>query len=162
NPETAVAAQTQPAAVFVGAEQPASPVVVGPNSVYSYDRVLGCCVAPNSRLGGLVDVAVDDPAAAALAQRLGGRPSVRFAGDASAREFDVVSDLYVAQSKPANFQLGSSFRNQAKATFETALETNRTPYFHFEGPPQAGVIAKLEEYGARYGIDPIIDVSPLG
>ncbi len=42
------------------------------------------------------------------------------------------------------------------------METGRTPYVHFEGPPQAGVIAKLEEYGARYGIDPIIDVSPLG
>jgi hypothetical protein len=114
----------------------------------------------NGKLGDLVGVAVDDPAAKALAQRLGGRPSVRFAKDV--REFDVVSDLYIAQSKPAGFKLGSAFRRQAKATFEASLETSRRPYFHFEGPPDPKVIAKLKEYGTRYGVDPIIDISPLG
>jgi RHS repeat-associated protein len=110
----------------------------------------------------LISVAVNDPAAKALATRLGGRASVRFAGDATGREFDTVSDLYVAQTKPANFQLGSAFRNQAKATFEAALNTGRTPYFHFEGEPGPGVVSKLLEYGNRYGIDPVIDTIPFG
>jgi hypothetical protein len=111
---------------------------------------------------GLIDVAVDDPAASALAERLNGWPSVRFDWDATEREFDAVSDLFVAQSKPADFQIGSTFRNQAKATFEAALKTGRTPYFHFEGPPRPQVIEKLAEYESRYGIKSVVDTKPLG
>jgi hypothetical protein len=110
----------------------------------------------------LISVAANDAAAKALAARLGGRASVRFADDAIGREFDAVSALYVAQTKPAGFTLGSQFRNQAKATFEAALNTGRTPYFHFEGPPGPGVISKLQEYGNRYGVHPVIDTVPLG
>jgi hypothetical protein len=73
----------------------------------------------------------------------------------------VVSDLYIAQSKPANFKLGSAFRDQAKTTFETAIKTGRTPYFHFEGAPDAAVLKKLEEYAQRYGVKPVIDINPL-
>ena len=51
--ETDVAAQTAAAHAFVGAETPVSPMLVGPNSLYSYDGVLGCCVAP--RLPGVGD-----------------------------------------------------------------------------------------------------------
>jgi hypothetical protein len=58
--------------------------------------------------------------------------------------------------------MGSAFRNQAKATFEAALQTGRKPYFHFEGPPAVGVISKLQGYGMRYGISPVIDTTPLG
>ncbi|MGH3852033.1 MAG: Imm7 family immunity protein [Pseudonocardiaceae bacterium] len=82
-----------------------------------------------------MEVGADDPDADALAERIGGRASVRFSNDTTVREYDAVSDQYVGQAKPANFQMGSAFRNQAKATFETAVRTGRTPYFHFDGPP---------------------------
>jgi hypothetical protein len=65
------------------------------------------------------------------------------------------------RAKPAGFQLGSAFRNQAKATFEAAIKTGRAPYFHFEGAPQQDVLTKLAEYAKRYGIDPVIDTQPL-
>ncbi|WP_442875860.1 restriction endonuclease fold toxin [Amycolatopsis sp. NBC_01488] len=69
---------------------------------------------------------------------------------------------YVAQSKPAGFQLGSQFRKQAKETFVFAKQSGRIPYFHFDGPPAAQVLAKLAEYGQRYGVEPVIDIGPLG
>ena len=101
----------------------------------------------------------DDPAAQKLAQRLGGKASVTFPGRFKNREFDVLSDLYIGQTKPANFKLGSSFRAQAKATFEAAKELGKKPYFHFDGPPDSSVINKLAEYGRRYGIKPVIDIN---
>ncbi|WP_225844938.1 restriction endonuclease fold toxin [Streptomyces sp. HPF1205] len=110
--------------------------------------------------GPLQKVNKPDPAADALAERIGGESRVRFESDG--REFDAISDEYVAQSKPAGFRMGSAFRNQAKATFEAALQTGRTPYFHFDGPPDPDVISKLLEYGQRYGIEPVIDTTPLG
>ncbi|MEV4501991.1 restriction endonuclease fold toxin [Streptomyces klenkii] len=91
---------------------------------------------------------------------MGGESRVHF--ENNPREFDVVSDRCVAQSKPAEFQIGSKIRGQAKATFEVVLQSDRIPYFHFEGPPGAGVISKLQEYGRRYGIEPVIDIDPLG
>lgn len=109
----------------------------------------------------LIRISANDPAAEALAARIGGRASVRFSSDLTGREFDAVSDLYVAQTKPAGLQLGSRFRKQAKATFEMAIETGRTPYFHFEGPPSADVLATLQDYADRYGIQPAIDTVPL-
>lgn len=111
------------------------------------------------RLGAVLPTNINDPAANALAQRIGGVPSARFAK--IDREFDVISDKYVAQAKPANFQLGSSFRGQAKATFEAAKATGRTPYFQFDGPPSRDVLRALERYAAKYGIKPVIDVQPL-
>ena len=111
--------------------------------------------------GKLIEVNVKDPDADALAQRIGGEPRVRFELDPVGREFDAVSDKFVAQAKPANFQMGKKFRNQAKATFEMAISTGRRPYFHFDGPPQAGVIEKLKEYGSRYGVEPVIDLKKL-
>ena len=86
-------------------------------------------------LGDLVTVNAKDPDAEALARRIGGQASVRFSKDPSGREFDAVSD----QSKPANFTLNKAFRDQDKATFEAALQTGRTPYFHFDGPRPAEV-----------------------
>ncbi|MFI6782574.1 restriction endonuclease fold toxin [Micromonospora sp. NPDC050276] len=112
--------------------------------------------------GELADVNVNDPAATALAARIGGRPSVRFTDDPINREFDAVSHRFVAQSKPANFTLNKKFRDQVRATFEAAVRTGRVPYFHFEGPPGPGVIKKLQEYGARYGVQPVIDTKRLG
>ncbi|WP_425541214.1 restriction endonuclease fold toxin [Streptomyces rimosus] len=63
-------------------------------------------------------------------------------------EFVVVSDKWVAQSKPAGFRVGNEFRNQAKVTFEAAIQSGRTPYFHFGGSP----VSELQEYLKRYGV----------
>ncbi len=109
--------------------------------------------------GDLIKVNKPDPAADALAQRIGGESRVRFANDS--REFDTISDLYVAQSKPALQQVNKSVRDQMKATFEAAKGTNRSVYYHFEGQPSQSVINKLNEYSNRYGIKVVIDTKPL-
>jgi hypothetical protein len=70
----------------------------------------------------------------------------------------VVSDQYIAQAKPAGYTLDQGFRRQAKATFDAALATGRTPYFYFDGPPDAAVIRALNRYAAHYGIQPVIDI----
>ncbi|MFE9304838.1 putative T7SS-secreted protein [Streptomyces sp. NPDC006856] len=115
----------------------------------------------NGGLGQLVKVHKPDPAADALAERLGGESRVKFENDPKGREIDAISDEYVAQSKPGGMQMGSALRNQAKATFEYAIQSGRTPYFHFDGEPGPGVVNKLKEYGRRYGIEPVIDTTPL-
>ena len=109
--------------------------------------------------GNLVKVNKPDPAADALAQRIGGESRVRFTNDI--REFDVISDSYVAQTKPALKQLNAAVRNQMKATFEAAKETNRSVYYHFEGLPAQPVINKLNEYSKRYCVKVVIDTKPL-
>jgi hypothetical protein len=114
----------------------------------------------NGGLGELVRVNAKDRAAGALAERIGGEASVRFAGG-PANEFDAVSAQYVAQAKPANFTLNKAFRDQAKATFEVAAQSGRTPYFQFDGPPGPGVLRTLGRYADRYGIEPVIDLTPL-
>lgn len=115
----------------------------------------------NGGLGELVSVNAKDRAADLLAERIDGKASVRFA-NGPANEFDALSTEYVAQAKPANFTLNQAFRNQAKATFEVALQSGRTPYFQFDGPPGPGVLRTLSRYADRYGIEPVIDLTPLG
>jgi restriction endonuclease fold toxin 3 of polymorphic toxin system len=115
----------------------------------------------NGGLGELVSVDAKDRAADLLAERIGGEASVRFA-NGPANEFDALSTEYVAQAKPANFTLNQAFRNQAKATFEVALQSGRTPYFQFDGPPGPGVLHTLSRYADRYGIEPVVDLTPLG
>jgi Restriction endonuclease fold toxin 3 len=115
----------------------------------------------NGGLGELVSVNAKDRAADLLAERIGGVASVRFANGPS-NEFDALSTEYVAQAKPANFTLNQAFRNQAKATFEVALQSGRTPYFQFDGQPGPGVLHTLSRYADRYGIEPVIDLTPLG
>jgi hypothetical protein len=115
----------------------------------------------NGGLGELVSVNAKDRAADLLAERIGGEASVRFS-HGPANEFDAVSAEYVAQAKPANFTLNQSFRNQAKATFEVAIQSGRTPYFQFDGPPGPGILPTLSRYADRYGIQPAIDLTPLG
>ena len=83
-------------------------------------------------------------------------------GPAGNKEFDAVSDVYVAEAKPANQQLGSAWRNQAQLTFKQAIYSGRIPYFQFDGPPGPGVIDALSRYAARYGVEPVIDLEPLG
>jgi hypothetical protein len=115
----------------------------------------------NGGLGELVSVNVKDRAADLLAERIGGEASVRFA-NGPANEFDAVSSEYIAQAKPANFTLNQAFRNQAKATFEVAIQSGRIPYFQFDGPPGPGVLQALSRYADRYGIGPVIDLTPQG
>lgn len=112
-------------------------------------------------MGRLIPVNSKDPSAALLAERIGGTPMVKFAKDPKGREFDAVSDRYVAQSKPANFTLNKKFRVQAQATFEMAKQTGRQPYFHFDGPPGPGVLQTIRRYATRYGVEPIVDTIPL-
>ncbi|MNW38462.1 hypothetical protein D3C74_155280 [compost metagenome] len=111
--------------------------------------------------GDLVKVNKPDAAADALAVRISGQSRVKYSNDPDHREFDAVSDQYVAQSKPALQTVNKSVRNQMKATFEAAQESGKTVYYHFEGQPAQSVIDKLKEYSSRYGIEVVIDTKPL-
>jgi len=111
--------------------------------------------------GNLIKVGNPDPQADRLGARLGGESRVKFQNDPSAREFDVVSDQFVAQTNTGIQQISSRWRNAAKATFEAAIQNGKTPYFHFEQLPGVDILAKLREYAARYGIQPVIDIGRL-
>jgi len=111
--------------------------------------------------GALVKVNKPDAAADALAERIGGQSRMKFSNDPPGREFDTISDQYVAQSKPALQTVNKDVRNQMKATFEAAQETGKKVYYHFEGQPAQSVIDKLNEYSSRYGIEVVIDTKPL-
>ncbi|WP_158717106.1 restriction endonuclease fold toxin [Streptomyces sp. NRRL F-6677] len=115
----------------------------------------------NGGMGDLVKVNKPDASADALAERLGGESRVKFENDPEGREFDAVSDTYVAQAKPANFILGKKFRKQAAATFQMATATGRVPYFQFDGPPGAGVVGAIRRYTQRYQMPAVIDTEPL-
>ncbi|MEO6700340.1 MAG: restriction endonuclease fold toxin [Jatrophihabitantaceae bacterium] len=116
----------------------------------------------NGGMGDLVGVPNKiDQDAIDLAARLGGVHQVRFANDPSGAEFDAVSDKFIGQAKPGGQTLGKAFREQAKRTFEVALQTNRTPYFHFDGEPGAGVRSALYRYADRYGSPVVIDTDPF-
>lgn len=109
----------------------------------------------------MVKVPKEDEAADMLAEKLGGESRVKFSNDPKGREFDTVSDQYIAQTKPPLNSLDKQFRKQAKATIEAAIETNRKAYFHFEGKPDDRVLRQLKEYAERYGVEIIIDTKPL-
>lgn len=111
--------------------------------------------------GELQKVNKPDAAADALAERLGGESRMKFDSDPIGREFDAISDEYVAQTKPALQQVNKKVRDQMKATFEAAEQTGRRVYYHFEGEPAQSVIDKLHEYSQRYGIEVHIDTDPL-
>lgn len=118
--------------------------------------------APQTRYsGGLFKVNKPDPQADKLAERLGGQSRVRFRDDPANREFDAVSDEFIAQTKPAMQQLGKNARSQMRASFEAAQETGRKVYYHFDGQPAASVIDKLHEYSRRYGVEVVIDTTPF-
>jgi hypothetical protein len=154
--------KTDPVGDFIKSEQGSVPLGKGTTAGKVDDVVdagKGTTGATSNYSGDLVKVNKPDPAADALAQRIGGESRVRFANDG--REFDTISDLYVAQSKPALQQVNKSVRDQMKATFEAAKETNRSVYYHFEGQPSQSVINKLNEYSNRYGVKVVIDTKPL-
>ncbi len=111
--------------------------------------------------GGLKQAAKEDAGADLLAEKLGGQSRMIFNNDPKGREFDVISDEYIGQTKTSMNSLSSQFREQAKATIEAALETDRKAYFHFETAPADKVIRQLREYEKRYNVETIIDVSPF-
>lgn len=77
------------------------------------------------------------------------------------REFDVISDQYIAQAKPPLKCVNKTVRTQMKATFEAAKKYERKVYYQFEGIPSQEVLDKLYEYSERYGVEVIIDTEPL-
>jgi len=109
--------------------------------------------------GKIIQTNTVDDMADLLAERIGGVSRARF--ESTAREFDVISDEFIGQTKPALSSLSQNFREQAKATFQAALETGRKVYYHFDGKPVQQVIDKLNEYARRYGIELVIDIKPL-
>ena len=103
-----------------------------------------------------------DAAADELAKRIGGQSRSAFADDPIQREFDVISDQYIAQAKPPLKCVNKTVRTQMKATFEAAKKYERKVYYQFEGIPSQEVLDKLYEYSERYGVEAIIDTEPLG
>ena len=103
-----------------------------------------------------------DAAADELAKRIGGQSRSAFADDPIQREFDVISDQYIAQAKPPLKCVNKTVRTQMKATFEAAKKYERKVYYQFEGIPSQEVLNKLYEYSERYGVEVIIDTEPLG
>ncbi len=110
------------------------------NSAKNAGNADECPNAGKKYYGKLVKVSKPDPAADALEKRIGGESRVMFSGDPDGREFDVVSDEYIGQAKPALQKLDESLRRQMKATFEAAKETGRKVYYQFEGMPGQEVI----------------------
>jgi Restriction endonuclease fold toxin 3 len=111
--------------------------------------------------GPLIKVPKPDADADALARRIGGQSTVKFENDLVGREFDAVSDEYIGQAKPADYVFNERGRKQAKASFEAAQQTGRAVYYHFNGPPDQSVIAKLNEYSQRYGVRVAVDTKPF-
>ncbi|RJX39278.1 hypothetical protein D3P09_16635 [Paenibacillus pinisoli] len=111
--------------------------------------------------GGIKQAAKEDAGADLLAEKLGGQSRMIFNKDPKGREFDVISDQYIGQTKTSMNSLSSQFREQAKATIEAAIETGRKAYFHFETAPADKVIRQLREYEKRYDVEIIIDISPF-
>ena len=103
-----------------------------------------------------------DAAADELVKRIGGQSRSAFADDPIQREFDVISDQYIARAKPPLKCVNKTVRTQMKATFEAAKKYERKVYYQFEGIPSQEVLDKLYEYSERYGVEVIIDTEPLG
>ena len=93
-----------------------------------------------------------DKGAHDLAEDIGGVAQARFRN--SNREFDAISDRFVAQHKPAlQSNIGSKFKKQARATFEAAKSTGREVYYKFDGKPAEAVINKLKQYSKEYKVN---------
>jgi Restriction endonuclease fold toxin 3 len=149
--------------IATGYEGP--PIIPGPGDVLrggvqSARALTGDAAGIVSRYSGeLIKVSKADEAADALATKLGGESRVRFANDDAGREFDAVSDEYIAQAKPALQTVGKKFRDQAKATFEAAKETGRKVYYEFSGDPSESVISKINQYSEEFNVEAVIDVT---
>ncbi|WP_341902088.1 DUF4157 domain-containing protein [Fluviicola taffensis] len=97
-----------------------------------------------------------DKGAHDLAKEIGGVPQACFKNTPNI-EYDAISDEFIGQHKPAlKANIGSSFKKQAKRTFEVAKETGRKVIYRFDSEPAPEVIEKLNEYSARYGVELVI------
>ncbi|WP_329453961.1 restriction endonuclease fold toxin [Streptomyces sp. NBC_01497] len=102
-----------------------------------------------------------DPAADELSERLGGESGGKFENGPEGREFDAIGDQYVGSRNPRN--AGRKSPSQPGERNIRICDTiGRTPYSPFGGEPGLDVIARLEECGRRFGIDRVIDKTPLG
>ncbi|MEK5061877.1 hypothetical protein BK126_09885 [Paenibacillus sp. FSL H7-0326] len=111
--------------------------------------------------GGLKQANKEDVNADLLAKKIGGQSRMIFNNDPKGREFDVISEQYIGQTKTSMNSLSSQFREQAKATIEASIETGGKAYFHFETAPADKVIRQLKEYEKRYNVEIVIDISSL-
>jgi Restriction endonuclease fold toxin 3 len=118
-----------------------------------------------------------DPHADALAAKIGGESRMAFdITDPNSkllleldpefkveREFDVITDKYIAQAKMTapKENIGSRDRDQIKATFVAAKATGRQPYFQFELGIDKAEKDTILRYAERYKINPIIDLEPV-
>lgn len=115
----------------------------------------------NRYFGNLVKSDIKDKKADILAKRLNGQSSVYFDSDPIKREFDVISDEYIAQTKHTTKKIKPSFTRQVKATFEAAQQTGRKVYFHFEEHPAIIIIDRIKKMSEIFNVELIIDVSSL-
>lgn len=112
-----------------------------------------------SQASDLIPTGDVDAAAWELAERIGGQPSVRIRGHGD-REFDAVSDRYIAQttssttvtSNPRNF-LSRARREQIRHTLEVARQTGREALFEFTGgSPARDVLDFIVRNAERVGV----------
>lgn len=97
-----------------------------------------------------------DKGAHDLAEEIGGIPQATFRNNPNI-EYDAISDEFIGQHKPAlKANIGSSFKKQAKRTFEVAKETGRKVIYRFDSEPAPEVITKLNEYSERYGVELVV------
>jgi hypothetical protein len=126
--------------------------------------------------GNLIKAKQADLDADLLGQRINGESRVYFEDDlnysratqknqyekAGAREFDAVSDEYIAQTKPATVANSTEYRNQVYATFDAARQNGKLPYFHFEGgTPSNEIIDVLNNYSNKFDIKHVLDTNSL-
>ena len=99
-----------------------------------------------------------DPAAQALAVRLGGLPSQTVPGFDN-REFDAISEEFIAQTtssqsavtRPNNF-LTMARKAQIRATLRAAKQEDKIAYFEFTaGRPHPEVVACISRNALRLG-----------
>ena len=124
---------------------------------FDYSRIKKLTGISGRYTGSLRKVNKPDVEADMLAKKLGGESRVKFDSDKSNREFDVVSDQYIGQAKEIN-NVGSSFRNQAKATFEAAQETNKKVYYQLNSDTNPEVIKQIKKYSERYKVEVVIEL----
>ena len=145
-----------------------------PNGVDFVEGILeGRYEFPSADGGGAYFLAVDvyddsqgfrqspkpDPAADVLAEKLGGKSRQIFNSDSTTnKEFDVISDEYIAETKEGRPKVNKDLRVQAKRAFEAAQQTGRKVYYEFENPPRDEVVRRLNEYSERYGVELTINV----
>jgi hypothetical protein len=133
----------------------AGPSLAGTGSA---DAITSASLATIHTATRLVHTGDVDEAARSLARRLGGQASVSIEG--FAREFDVVSRLYVAQTtsarsalvSPDNF-LNAARREQIRATLEAARATGRKAYFEFRSGAHDEVLRFIRRNADRMGAD---------